>query len=518
MKLASKFLLNIFIVLALAASAMGGAWYHFNDSVKVSEEMKQQILQSSLVSEIRHYNLLQTSTIKEYILTGEESAFNSYQDNTKLTEKTLKDLSNISITEEEKSTIAKIATLNNQYNDIINQEVVPLIIAGEYNKALEFYNTVAHVLATKMISTVDLYQDSKVEILNEYQLQAIHHMEKAKQTIVILGILAILIGLTVNHIIVRRVVVTISHLAQDAEKIAAGDLTVKAIEKGQDELAILARSFNLMAQSLHSLVGKTMENAESIAAHSQQLSAGSQQVSAAVEGISSTTTQVAAMVDQGAQNAVEATDLTKSVTQVAETGNQAVQETISKIGVMHQVANEAAASMNGLNEKSSQIGQIIAVITGIAEQTNLLALNAAIEAARAGEHGRGFAVVAEEVRSLAEKSAQAAGEITGIIRDMQLEADHVTLSVQSSAQEVNEGMALAERAGRLLADITERIEIVSEIIEEVAEGSTQSSAGTQNLAATTQQVTATMQQIASSTQGLAKMADDLQAEVHRFKV
>jgi methyl-accepting chemotaxis protein len=175
------------------------------------------------------------------------------------------------------------------------------------------------------------------------------------------------------------------------------------------------------------------------------------------------------------------------------------------------VVGEVVQTMNEINDSSKQIASIIGVIDGLAFQTNILALNAAVEAARAGEQGRGFAVVAGEVRSLAQRSGQAAREIKDLISD--------------SVQRVNQGMALVEHAGSTMQEIVVAIKRVSNIVNEISAASSEQSTGVAQISTAvsqidevTQQNAALVEESAAATEHLKIQAQDLVQAVAVFKL
>jgi len=176
-----------------------------------------------------------------------------------------------------------------------------------------------------------------------------------------------------------------------------------------------------------------------------------------------------------------------------------------------QVVNQVVETMKGINESSRKISDIISVIDGIAFQTNILALNAAVEAARAGEQGRGFAVVASEVRSLAQRSAEAAKEITALIN--------------ASVERVEHGSALVDQAGTTMTEVVDSIKRVTDIVGEISAASGEQSNGVnqvgeavQQMDQATQQNAALVEQMAAAASSLKSQAHDLVQVVSAFKV
>ncbi len=181
-------------------------------------------------------------------------------------------------------------------------------------------------------------------------------------------------------------------------------------------------------------------------------------------------------------------------------------------------SEKTSQTIGELGKQSNEIGNIVSTITSIAEQTNLLALNAAIEAARAGEHGRGFAVVADEVRTLAEQSAEAANEVTLLIKAIQVGISGAIDAVEASHKEIGEGVKVAGNAGKSLEAIITAIEHISTVLQDTAAGAEESSAGVQQVTGSTDQIAAFAQQISGASQELANIAQELEEASAGFSV
>ena len=222
--------------------------------------------------------------------------------------------------------------------------------------------------------------------------------------------LALILMVLARVLFGRLVVRPLVEAGQHFDKIAAGDLTSRVEVRSHNEIGQLFAALKRMQESLTRTVSTVRRGVDEITVGSREISAGNTDLSsrteeqaASLEETAASMEQLASTVKQNADNARQANQLAASASDVAERGGSAVSEVVT--------------TMQGISASSRKISEIVSVIDGIAFQTNILALNAAVEAARAGEQGKGFAVVAGEVRSLAQRSAQAAKEIKGLIED-----------------------------------------------------------------------------------------------------
>ncbi|OPH60268.1 hypothetical protein BC351_17370 [Paenibacillus ferrarius] len=347
---------------------------------------------------------------------------------------------------------------------------------------------------------------------------AVEQNKTGTLTIVILGVIAMIIGISVALVLSGSISRTVQSLLSVVTKASAGDLRDKAIVKTKDELGSLASSFNEMLDNLRALIGQTVSSSQNVAAAAEEISATTEQIATgSMHQAESTQTvnhlfkELSVAIDSVARNAEIVAEMSEKTRNGAKEGGIAVQASITSMG-------NVSKQMSLLEQDAMKIGQIIEVIDDIADQTNLLALNAAIEAARAGEQGRGFAVVAEEVRKLAERSGEATKQIAIIIKGMQTNTD---LSVKA----VSEAADLSERTGIQFDNIVHMVANTAQQVSEIAAASEEQSAQSeevltyiQNIAAVSQQSAAAAEETASSSQSLARLADDLNQSVSNFKV
>ena len=311
---------------------------------------------------------------------------------------------------------------------------------------------------------------------------------------VVMALVIAVIGLCwvgMRNILIKPLNENIQHI----QHIAQGDLTQTIAVVGRNEMSQLADSLHQMQQSLARTVSNVRDGSDVIFTGASEISAGNNDLSArteeqaaSLEQTAASMEQLTATVKQNAENARQASQLALSASVTAQKGGDVVQ------GVVRTMSDIAGSS--------KKIADITSVIDGIAFQTNILALNAAVEAARAGEQGRGFAVVAGEVRNLAQRSAQAAKEIKGLIED--------------SVSRVNSGSQLVGTAGETMSDIVNAVTRVTDIMGEIASASDEQSRGIDQVGQAVTEMDRVTQQNASLVEESAAAAASLEEQASRL--
>ena len=306
-------------------------------------------------------------------------------------------------------------------------------------------------------------------------------------------------------------------IASVLDRLADGDLSVDISQDSEDE--DIARVWDRLrdtVETLRQMVGQVREAAESTSASASQISSSSDQMAASAEEQSAQAEEVAAAVEQLNQTIGENARSVQRVAEAAETGGQEAREggevvgqTTEKMEEIAEVVDRAARTIERLGESSEEIGRVVDRIDEIAEQTNLLALNAAIEAARAGEEGKGFAVVAEEVRDLAEEADAATDEVAEMIGQVQSESEEAVDRVRTGTERVEEGLALADKAGDALDTIIGSIGEVEERADEIAAASEEQSTTSEEIAQSIQSISTAARESAAGVTEVSGAADEL---------
>ncbi len=390
------------------------------------------------------------------------------------------------------------ADLRSNFDAYINQGMLPMIKFaknGMFEAIIRHENEEARKLDANYNSI--LLKAIAIRTERASALRAEAQARTRLSVMVMAGAFAVALFMTIiTFVLLRRVVIgPLQEAATRIERIAGGDLTLPQQACGRSEIGKLSQYLQDMQSALVKTVGSVREGAEAIYHGTSEISAGNTDLSsrteeqaAAIEQTAASMEQLTSTVKQNADNAHHASKLAEDASKKASDGGRIVSGVVK--------------TMNNISTSSKKISEITAVINSIAFQTNILALNAAVEAARAGEQGRGFAVVASEVRTLAQRSAQAAKEIEGLI------SESVSLIDSGSEQVVH--------AGETMSGLVDAVRRVTDIMLEIAAASDEQSRGIQQVGQAINEMDNVTQQNASLVEEATAAAVSLEEQAERL--
>ena len=319
-------------------------------------------------------------------------------------------------------------------------------------------------------------------------------------------------------------------IATTAEQIAVGDLRAKI--KPHSDADVLGSAFARMSQGLSEQIRDLVdgarvltEAASDIVASSSQLAASASQSAAAVSEATTTVEELRQTAQLASQKARYVSDSAQKSVEISDNGRRATQDVEAGMARIRRQMELIAASMVQLSEQGRAVGQIIATVEDIATQSNLLAVNAAIEAAKAGEQGKGFAVVAQEVKSLAEQSRHATGQVRAILGDIQKATASAVMATEEGSKVVDAGIHQTEASGKAIQVLAGSVNEAAQAAMQIAASSQQQVVGVgqvagamENIKLASEQNATSASQLESTARSLSQVGQRLQQIIGRYKV
>ncbi|KZN62051.1 hypothetical protein N473_21135 [Pseudoalteromonas luteoviolacea CPMOR-1] len=375
----------------------------------------------------------------------------------------------------EVTNLNKIKQLHDELYDGAH-EVFKRFDPSAKSKSIKIVHELEVLLFEKMEAILDKSTNEEKADAENALIQLDEDMQSMLTIIVVLTVVAAVGSGAVAFILSNSISSRITKVLNVASETARGNLSLQPLEHdGKDEIDGLASASNEMVESLSNLIRNVDQVAsnvelsgEDIAEINQRIASLSQSSSEQSTIIASEIERMSATVAEVAQRAKDAADHAESARDLADQGGGVVRQTVEEITNAASEVQKTASTITSLGDLSAQIGDVIGVIGSIAEQTNLLALNAAIEAARAGEQGRGFAVVADEVRTLAERTTKATGEVSSTVQAIQDKTQIAVNAMNVSVEQVNNSVDLAQQAGGSLNEIVSGAQEISGMIQSIA--------------------------------------------------
>lgn len=551
--------MGIFAIIGLLFVVNGFTLYLFSQVNRwYVDLMERQINILSMTNDLKTHAIQAGNSLGNYVLTKDNHALNRYYDSIEASRALAKKMASHIHTNDQKAALKRLTTLQTQFEAAGSD-----VIRGVEDDRPNSDTQMAHLLNVnrKWGEAVDDIADRQQQAItleervNDQRLSNVIYAISGAN--VVLLVISTLIGFRTIRLILRPIL----SLSLQAKQIAVGNLGIDDLNvKNRDEIGDMADSFNAMKHHLKALINQVKTSSEQVANASAELSESSEETNQAAESIASSVQAIAAGAENQLKSVEETTrftqEMTAGVEQVAtniqhvtliaaETdelcnqGTASVQHAQRQMQAIHQIAVEFSRSINKLGERAETINHIVEVITNIADQTHLLSLNAAIEAARAGENGQGFAVVSDEVRRLAEQTAHQAEQIQVMVFTTQEETKRVVASTAQMTDEIASGVAVMAQTAELFDQIRQSASRVLHQAEDVSATSEQLAAGVQHIMRSTEQVAqvaertsgsmqhvstaieeqlASIGEISSAANELARMAENLQAIINRFKL
>jgi methyl-accepting chemotaxis protein len=399
---------------------------------------------------------------------------------------------------------------------------------GQANNMLLGSLSISAMLAGSCVEMVK-YQE---ELTNAGAMAAQATYRNARLILLGIGAFVLVFAVFLASFLTRSITKPLSEGVLVAHKIAEGDLTAQIDTSRTDETGQLLGAMKDMVTKLQHIIGEVKSAAKNIASASKELNENSELMSEGAIEQAGRSSQVATASEEMSQTVLDIAKNTSSIetsatetARMAKDGEGVVDGSVEKVKSIAKRIDQSAELIKSLGERSNQIGEIINVINEIADQTNLLALNAAIEAARAGEAGRGFAVVADEVKKLAERTANSTAEIGSMINSMQGEVKQIVVSMGDITSEVKSGVELSIQAGGVLRTIVGSVDQLHIMVQQIA-SATEEMASTseeinrdiETIASVSKETSGNSEQIARASRELAGLSVNLEGVVAGFIV
>jgi methyl-accepting chemotaxis protein len=436
------------------------------------------------------------------------------------------------MTEDEKALAADFAQARGRFVEEYIKPAMSFAAAGEISKLTELQSHAKALYepARDAINKLIALQETEATKLYDESVESFHTLRNISIGLIVLGAA---LGLGLGLSIIRGINASVSELRGVMANMGSnGDLTVRAKIHGKDEVGEAAVAFNGLIDGFVGIIRQVNNNASAVSSSATNLSAASLQISQGSQAQSEAAASTAAAVEEitvsinsVAANTEDVRKLSAQSLSQTQQGNTSVSAMVGEIQTVQDAVNKIAGSVKEFVESTRAIAGMTQQVKEIADQTNLLALNAAIEAARAGEQGRGFAVVADEVRKLAEKSAQSASEIDQVTNSLNKKSGEVEATVQQGLRSLQATQEQVGKVSEILTGAGAAVEKASHGVNDIASSINEQSLASAEIARNVEKIAQMSEEnhaaVNSNTEEIVKLewlAKELSGAVGRFKV
>ncbi len=433
---------------------------------------------------------------------------------------------------DQKAALAALEGLIADYNKARDQSI-KMIEVGDLPSALGNIQHNAGPKFDKVLLALSEVTQSQASLARQDHQETTHSLSVQTNTQLTVS-LALLSAMALFIFwVLRRVLGQLDEMRQAISKVVDnGDFTVSVPANCQDEIGAVAASFNQLVSTFRSILETLDKEVGSVDLVARNLSqtavtaaASATATSDSAAGMAAAVEQMSVGLDQMRNNAETAIAVVEHANADSRSGGEVIHEAVRDLEHISNEVRLVAGKIVVLGQQAEQISSVVALIRDVADQTNLLALNAAIEAARAGEQGRGFAVVADEVRKLAERTAQSTQEIAGIIQRIQNSAKDATSTMNEALGDADAGTSLGTQAGLAIEGIRKASEEAAAVVRDIAAGIAEQSQAGQQLAINVEQLanaadsnSAVVAQTASAASELERLSSAIRGEIGRFRL
>ena len=520
-----------FVIMVVLIFVLGGSSFiSLNSSKSKLEEINDSTKRLVLALKIRNEYEKNISDMRGLLSYKDERFYDQVEKNMRNALAMQNELLKIA-RPEQRENVQEIIDLTNSFVNTLTDQLLPVLklylietqignneLAEAYFSQIQQINADLAPVEERVFQTINSFIEADEKNVAGDLQSAERNANSIIKLSLTISAIAIIIGIFLSVFLTRIISKPILEMVRSANSFAAGDFSAPVKVETKDEIGTLARALNKMQenfieviQKLNQSSGQLTDAARHLAEQARYTSSGASETAAAMN-------EIAVSADKMTNNINDVSSRAMLASEHAGRGAQGIGLLNGQMEEISATSLQAGADVESLGVSINKIVQFVEVINNIAEQTNLLALNAAIEAARAGDSGRGFAVVAEEIRKLAEQSAQSAGEIRLLIDEIEGQSKLAVRAMRDGGEKIKQGGNIIHDVGENFSQIIDTVQELSGQVQKITASAQHVFAAVQNTAGTAEEQTAAMEEVHAASEKLNNLAGDLNQLVLNFKV